>query len=349
MLSTACDEQHGEVPDNGTNVHDQWLVQKSRVLDGGPGWDGIPNLVNPETVPIDQINFLDENELVIGINTTEGYRAYPHRILDWHEIINVKEGVQQYVLNYCPLTGSGMAWDRFIDGKLRTYGASGLLYNSNLIMFDDRTESLWSQMLMLSINGENMGLEPELYPVVETTWSTWKALYPDSEVVSLNTGYDWPYHLYPYIDPLTKLDYRTDPFLMFPVTNKDTRLHNKERVLGVVIKGNTRVYRFDAFEGGLSIIQDELDGIKVVVTGSKDLQIMTVFNRVLADGTELQFEALPTDALPAVIKDNEGNTWGLFGNALSGDRMGEQLPYINSFMGYWFAWGAFYPDTEIYE
>ena len=232
---------------------------------------------------------------------------------------------------------------------MRTYGISGLLYNSNLILFDDRTESLWSQMLMFSITGEDMGAAPRLYPVVETTWATWKSLYPDSKVVSQNTGYDWPYHIYPYFEPISNADYRIDPFLMFPVDIKDDRLHRKERVMGIVVNGKSKAYRFNSFEDGISIIHDEFEQKKIVVAGSEDLQIMTVFSRILDDRTELQFQALSDDSFPAVMIDNEGNTWDLFGTAVSGDRSGQQLPFINSFIGYWFAWATIYPETEIHE
>jgi hypothetical protein len=335
-------------PGQSSGADDDWLIQRAHVVDGGPGWDGIPNLVNPEVVPVSQITYLEDKDLVIGIKTEEGLRAYPHKILDWHEIANIKEGAEQFVISYCPLTGSAMAWDRYVDGRLRTYGVSGLLYNSNLILFDDRTESLWSQMLMLSVNGEELGMRPGLIPVIETTWSSWKTLYPDSKAVSLNTGYDWPYHRFPYLEPITGADYREDPFLMFPVQNKDDRLHSKERVLGVIHNRKSRAYRFSSFDDGISVLHDEIENDKIVVVGSEDHSFMTVFSSTLNDNTELEFQPLSGDSFPAVMIDNEGNTWDLFGNALSGKRVGQQLPFINSYISYWFAWAAFYPETEIY-
>lgn len=335
-------------PGSGSRINDEWLIQRSSVIDGGPGWDGIPNLVDPEVLPVSQISFLEDDELIIGVKTIEGYRAYPHKILNWHEIANIKEGSQQFVVSYCPLTGSALVWDRYVEGRLRTFGISGLLYNSNLILFDDRTESLWSQMLMFSVNGEEMGVEADLLPAIETTWATWKSLYPDSKVVSINTGYDWPYDRFPYLEPITGADYRIDPFLMFPVGNKDDRLHKKERVLGIVSNRKSIAFRFSSFDDGVSIIQDEIDGENIVVAGSKEHLFMVAFNSNLPGGTELHFEPIPEDSFPAIMIDNEGNTWDIFGTAISGNRAGQQLPILKSFISYWFAWAAFYPETEIH-
>ena len=327
---------------------DQWLVPKSKVIDAGPGKDGIPALEQPEMRLATEIGYLDENDLIIGINTEDGYRAYPHKILDWHEIINDRVKSKHFSINYCPLTGSAMAWDMFLAKELSTYGVSGFLYNSNLIPYDRRSGSLWSQMLMKCINGKKIGQEPNMYPIIETTWSTWKKMYPESKVVSLNTGFNRPYNVYPYIEPLTKADYRHDPFLIFPVDFIDDRLSRKERILGVTINDEGKAYRFKSFEGPISVIHDQFQGETIVVAGSSEMNFMVVFETHLEDGNELMFQAL-NDEFPAIMSDAEGNKWDVFGKAIDGPRKGEQLVIPKTCMSYWFAWGTFYRDSEIYN
>jgi len=326
---------------------DQWLVPKSKVIDAGPGKDGIPALEIPEKVLASEIDYLDENDLVIGIKMDGGFFAYPHKILDWHEIINDKVNTNQFSINYCPLTGSGTAWNMLLTKEFSSFGVSGLLYNSNLIPYDRRSGSLWSQMLMKCINGEKIGEEPDLHPIIETTWSTWKKMYPQSKVVSLNTKFNRPYNIYPYIEPLTGSDYRTDPFLIFPVDVIDERLHRKERILGITINDMGKAYRFNSFEGDISVIHDQIQGENFVVAGSNDLNFMVAFETHLEDGTEINFQAINND-FPAIMSDTEGNKWDVFGNAIDGPRKGQQLLIPKSFMAYWFAWGTFYQDSEIY-
>ena len=326
---------------------DQWLVPKSKVIDAGPGKDGIPALEIPEKVLASEIDYLDENDLVIGIKMDGGFFAYPHKILDWHEIINDKVNTNQFSINYSPLTGSGTAWNMLLTKEFSSFGVSGLLYNSNLIPYDRRSGSLWSQMLMKCINGEKIGEEPDLHPIIETTWSTWKKMYPQSKVVSLNTKFNRPYNIYPYIEPLTGSDYRTDPFLIFPVDVIDERLHRKERILGITINDMGKAYRFNSFEGDISVIHDQIQGENFVVAGSNDLNFMVAFETHLEDGTEINFQAINND-FPAIMSDTEGNKWDVFGNAIDGPRKGQQLLIPKSFMAYWFAWGTFYQDSEIY-
>ncbi len=326
---------------------DRWLVPKSKVIDAGPGQDGIPALEIPEKVPVTEIDFLDENDLVIGINIGDGFFAYPHKILDWHEIINDNVNTNQYSINYCPLTGSGMAWNMLLTKEFSSFGVSGLLYNSNLIPYDRRSGSLWSQMLMKCINGEKIGEEPDMHPIIETTWSTWKKMYPQSKVVSLNTEFNRPYNSYPYIEPLTGADYRTDPFLIFPVDVIDERLHRKERIFGITVNGEGKAYRFNSFEGPISIIHDQFQGVNFVVAGSNNLSFMVAFETHLEDDTEINFQALNNE-FPAIMTDAEGNKWDVFGNAIDGPRKGQKLLIAKSYMAYWFAWGTFYKNAEIY-
>ncbi len=320
----------------------EWLIPAEQVLDGGPGRDGIPALSNPLLIKASEATQVNPGDLVIGIKLGDDIRAYPHSILDWHEIINHGTSKIPYAITYCPLTGSGMAWNRFVNGSLTSFGVSGMLYNSNLIPFDRSTGSNWSQMLLRCVNGTLSGTEPELLPVVETSWQTWKTMYPETRVVSTTTGYDRPYGEYPYEDYRTNHDR-----LLFPIANDDDRLPRKQRVLGVITESAVTVYQLTSFGFGTSVINDDVGGIPIVAVGNQTGKFAVAFERTLPDGTILSFSSTE-ETLPRAMIDDEGTTWDLFGHAVSGPRSGEQLAPAKSYIAFWFAWVAFYPDVEIH-
>ncbi|MGB1242157.1 MAG: DUF3179 domain-containing (seleno)protein [Chitinophagales bacterium] len=237
----------GNAPPNEVGTG-EWSVPTSLVLNGGPGKDGIPALENPEMLNLEEADYVGEEDLVIGFKSGNTIRAYPHHILDWHEIINDDLEQTNIAITYCPLTGTSIGWDRNVDGNLTTFGVSGRLYNTNLIPYDRATDSNWSQMRLDCINGELKGTKIKTHALVETTWAAWKEMYPQTEVASTNTGHVRLYGTYPYTNRDGD-DYRYDnDFLIFPITYEDTRLPQKERVLGVIVGGKAKVYRFEAFE-----------------------------------------------------------------------------------------------------
>jgi len=332
-----CDEDSA---DSGSS--ESWLIPEGQIQDGGPGKDGIAALANPSLIPVQQISYLKDDDLVVGIKIGSVMRAYPHPILDWHEIVNDTSGSTFFTLTYCPLTGSGIAWDTTEFTGDKTFGVSGLLYNSNLIPYDRQTDSNWSQMLYLCVNGSRIGEEAKPIQVFETTWETWKQLFPQSMVLSTNTGYNRDYGVYPYGD------YKTSDDLLFPVSNTDSRLQVKERVHGVIVQDNTKVYPLYTFDEPVKVINDVFDDLSLVVAGSAEKNFAVSFESKLADGTILAFEPVEGE-LPVIMVDNEGTKWNIFGNGVSGPRAGQRLIPTRSFISYWFAWAAFYPGAEIYS
>ena len=325
-----------------SDIGGEWLIPKDEVLSGGPGKDGIPALTNPDMVSIAQVNYMNDEDLIIGFKDGDEVKGYTHVVLDWHEIINDVVGDKNIAVTYCPLTGTGIGWNRTINGSTTTFGVSGLLYNTNLIPYDRETDSNWSQIRLDCVNGDRMGAQVETLPIVEMNWKTWKTLYPNSEIVSLNTGINRSYGRYPYGS------YRTDNSLNFPISTHDNRLHRKERVLGVINGNTAKVYRFSSFETNtINVIADTYKGEKLVVCGSKELNFLVAYKRTL-DGQELQFTALQNASDDAVMEDQEGNRYNVFGEAVAGPRKGQRLNATRSFIGYWFSWGTFYPEPEIY-
>lgn len=347
LVCFGCDNDPGGNPGprrgNGTPVSTDWTIPADKVFDGGPGKDGIPSIDSPqfeETSSQDQLYSDDELMVVIRIGTT--VRAYPHDILDWHEIVNDKINDVAFALNYCPLTGTAMAWNRVINGVETTFGVSGLLYNTNLIPYDRRSDSEWSQLLMRGVRGQNADLDAELIPVVETTYGKFKEIWANGVVMSQETGFSRNYADYPYGD------YRTDNSLLyFPVDPYSSDLDAKEIVLGVRFDEKVKAYRFYSFEGSVKVINDVFEGEEIVVAGSKEDNLLVAFGRKLPDGTVL--DLTPLSSLPAIMQDADNNIWDVFGECISGPRQGEQLPVLNSLQGFWFSFGAFYPDPEIYE
>ena len=333
----------GSCKDDDPEVEGDWLLPKNDIKDGGPGKDGIPSLVNPNFVPLGQIDYLDDSDLVLGFRVNDEIKAYPHNILDWHEIINDRVDGTMVAVTYCPLTGTGIGWNRVINGDETTFGVSGLLFNSNLIPYDRNTDSNWSQMRLECVNGPLSGMVTENYTLLETSWGTWKELYPNSLAVSEETGFSRNYESYPYGDYRTNNDN-----ILFPVDNDDTRLPRKERVLGVIVDQEQKAYSTNLFDETVSIIEDQVSNQELIIVGNRTKNFIAVFHRMAEDGTLLEFTPVQ-DELPVILSDSEGNKWDIFGMATEGPRMGERLSQPTAMMSFWFAWGAFYPGSAIYE
>jgi len=325
---------------NPGNISSEWSIPVSEVLDGGPGRDGIPALVNPAFISAASAQFLDDSDLVLVFKNGDNIRAYPHIILDWHEIINDNVGDVSMAITFCPLTGTGIGWGRMINNTETTFGVSGLLYNTNLIPFDRATDSNWSQILNESVNGELNGRKAELYQVLETNWSTAKQMYPDINVVSTETGFSRTYGTSPYGDYNTN----NERFL-FPV-DKDVRLPLKEKVLAVLDDSDAKVYRFSDFSTE-NIIKDSFKGKDYMLVGNTNFMFAYELS---ADLNNLNFTYIfgrNGEDSDTVLEDNEGNKWNVFGEAVSGPRQGEKMVASSAMMAQWFSIPAFY-TTEIY-
>ena len=341
LFLAACTQDSNDLLDPG-----EWLIPSSLVFDGGPGKDGIPALAEPPFVTVAEVNYLAPEDLVVGYRVGDVIKAYPHPILDWHEIANDRVDGQAVAITYCPLTGSALVWSRVINGVTTSFGVSGKLYNNNLMPYDRETDSHWSQMRMDCVQGKSIGTLAEVFQVIETTWQTWQTLYPGSQIMSNNTGVysAAQYANYPYGS------YRTDTRILFPLPSGsiDNRLHVKERLAGVVADNKVRVYRLDSFADSVRVVHDSFGGDSLVVVGSQADNIMMIFKRRLQDGTLLSFSAVQGQ-LPGIMLDNEGTTWDVLGRAIAGPRSGQQLSYPVTFIAYWFAWTSFYPGAEIFE
>jgi hypothetical protein len=211
------------------------LEEISRMItSGGPPPDGIPPVEKPAYVSVAEASKQWKDDDVVDAFVIDGQpRAYPRFITVWHEIVNENAGGKPITFTYCPLTGSTLVFDGTLsDGRSTTFGTSGMLYNSNLVMYDRATKSMWPQLLGVAVRGERKGERlREIGGAVTTTFGRWKAKFPSGVVLSKDTGHVRAYGTWPYGD------YEGVPGVMFPVRSTDDRFHPKKIVVGVRMNG----------------------------------------------------------------------------------------------------------------
>jgi len=257
---------------NGFNLQGS-LIPIENILSGGPPKDAIPAIDKPSFVAADRASFLADESAVIGINYQGLSKAYPINILNWHEIVNDTFNHIPVVITFCPLCGSGMAFLASIENKAHTFGVSGLLYNSDVLLYDRQTQSLWSQLMTQAISGQHKGRKLQSLPVLHTTWQDWKTKHPDTIVLSIETGHNRNYAKSPYAA------YLKSPRTMFPLTSVSRRYHPKEEVLGFESEGQFKVYPFVELEKGPVKFSDTFNGQGITIQYDKKHRTASIFDQ----------------------------------------------------------------------
>jgi len=258
---------------------DNATIPVAEIHEGGPPRDGIPSIDRPKFVAASLVKFLAADDMVISFTHGSETRAYPLRILVWHEIVNDSIGDLAINVSYCPLCGSGMVFDRTIDGRTLEFGVSGLLYQSDVLMYDRQTESLWSQLEMKAISGPQVGRGLQLLPAQHLAWSAWRKENPEGLVLSTDTGHRRDYSKIPYGD------YEKSSRLMFPVKSKRRDLPTKAWIVGLVIDGVARAYPRDQLPDG-RIVEDMIGETPVRVRFDRSDQRISVTD---LEGTPLPY------------------------------------------------------------
>lgn len=309
--------------------------------------DAIPALTTPEIAGANA-SFMRDEDRVLGVVQNGAARAYPFGILWWHEVVNDTLGGAPVLATYCPLTGSGIAFDPRVAGTAREFGVSGLVFLSNLVMFDRTAGSFWVQMRLGSECGPDRGTSLAPVAALETDWAHWRALHPNTTVITPNTGFRKAYFAYPYgsyADP-------TNPvvdFLPPGVTWSRERLP-KELVLGVARNGAAVAYPLMALadSGTAFVVNDAVGDAPILVTYTGSWNTARAFDRRVASQA-LTFRL--TDADTFRMTDEEtGSVWTIEGEATAGPLSGDRLtPIADAFVAFWFAWSIFHPETRIYH
>jgi uncharacterized protein DUF3179 len=259
-------------------VLDDALVPAEEILEGGPGRDGIRSLDYPDFIAAADANYLKSKDRVLGIELNGIARAYPLRILNYHEIVNDTFGGKALVVTYCPLCNSGIAFDARVGGTRLEFGVSGLLYNSDVLLYDRQSGSLWSQIDKTAISGAMKGTRLVALPLTHTTWRDWLARHPDTEVLTNETGFRRDYGSDPY------LGYRRTGSLMFPVAGRNPEYRNKSLVLGLEIDGRFKAYPFGELRKSPELFADQFQGQEFEVRFDKKNDAASIVN---ANGDEL--------------------------------------------------------------
>ena len=323
-------------------------INTDLVFDGGVGVDGIPALTDPPMAGIfdQETGFLSEDDRVISFELDGRVFGVPHRILWWHEIVNLTLGERRVAVTYCPLTGSSIVFDRSEVGGAE-FGVSGLLFRNNLIMYDrsDGNNSLWPQMLLEAGCGDKVGRPLPLVASTEVRWDRWRALHRDGLVVVRPDGGSSTYDRYPYGD-YESLDNNQ---LFYPQTVNDLRRPVKERVLGVLDDGDGgKAYPFGELRAdgsAVAALNETVGGRPVLVVWDNAGEAAFALDPVV-DGETLTFEAAGGDLVDA----RTGSSWRVDGVAFEGPMEGTRLePIKGAYIAFWFAWRAFQPATELWE
>lgn len=257
--------------DNGFDLSNA-LIPVEEIYSGRPAKDGIPAIDRPNFIHAKDAKFLQPTDRILGINIHNTAKAYPIKILNWHEIVNDRISNQPIVITYCPLCGSGIAYSGLINDKQYDFGVSGLLYNSDVLLYDRQTESLWSQLKNQAISGPMKGKRLEPLVLGHTTWQDWKTRHPDTQVLNTKTGYQRDYDSNPYAG------YKNNRQIYFPVKQTDDRFHPKEQILGIELNGQFKAYPFSELTKTKGEVTDTVGGKTITVKFNKQHQSGTIFD-----------------------------------------------------------------------
>ena len=329
-------------------------VPYEEFLSGGPPRDGIPPIDAPLFESMDAANaWLADREPVITLDLGGEARAYPLQILMWHEIVNDTVGGIPVVVTFCPLCNTALVFERpAIGGERLTFGTSGNLRNSDLVMWDRQTESWWQQFTRQAIVGDLTGTQLDFLPTSIVSWGDFKTIYPNGQVLSQDTGFVRNYGVNPYAgyDNVNQFPFLFDGPL-------DDRLQPMARVLGIELDGLTVAYPLDRLAAE-AVINDILGEAPVVtfwkggtasavdtsdISQGRDVGTTGVYLRTVDDQT-LTFSPGPKGTF---LDAETGSTWDILGHATSGPLEGTRLTALPHHDTFWFAWAAFVPDGAL--
>jgi hypothetical protein len=303
--------------------------------------DAIPPVANPQYTDVKIADeWLKDDEIVVGYVDGDEALAYPIRILNYHEIVNETVNGVPVLISYCPLCNSGIVYDRRLGDQILEFGNTSALYQSDMVMYDRQTFSYWFQVGGEAIVGDLTGQRLEVLPTRFMRWSEWRETYPDSRVLSRETGFNRPYDR----DPFTRLPaYLNQGRFPFPVGQaaRNPSLPAGEKVVSLVIDDEARAYPVAALSG---LVANDTVGGRPVAIAVDEADTSWAFDRRLGE----QILTLEWDG--DVLRDAEtGSHWSLTGEAIDGPLTGEQLEILPARFSFWFAFVAAFPEATVYQ
>jgi hypothetical protein len=321
-------------------------------MSGGPGRDGIPPVDNPKFASVSNPpEYMRDQEPVIAVEFNGDARAYPLAVLISHEIVNDEVGGVPVTITYCPLCNTAITFDRRVGDDVLDFGTTGLLRNSDLIMWDRQTQSWWQQITGEAIVGELLGTKLKFLPTPLVSWADFVEAFPDGQVLTRDTGFTRNYDGPPYAG-YDQLGNR--PFLFSG--GIDSRLMAMERVIGLNVDEEGVAYPFALLRES-PVVHDTVGDLDLVIfyrpettsvfagpgySDSRQVGSTGVYEPVAGD-RKLTF--ISQDG--RFVDEETGSEWNILGQAISGELEGSQLPGIVHANHFWFAWAAFNTDTAV--
>ena len=317
--------------------------------------DGIPSITNPHMETIEDAGtWLSARSPLIAVEIEGEARAYPQAVLMWHEIANDEIAGVPIAVTFCPLCNSSITFDRRVDGEMLDFGVSGLLRNSDMVMFDRQTETWWQQFTGEGLVGDHAGALLDLVPSQVISFGSFAERHPQGMVMSRDTGYDRRYGINPYANYDSR---RGQPFLFRGTV--DPRLDSAvDHVLAAIIDDIPKAFPF-AILRQERVINDTVGETPIVIffqAGVASALGDSVIDNAADLGTAGMYQATLNDKALSFSANGDGSfsddqthsTWNAFGEAIAGELAGQELEWINAFPHFWFAWAAFYPETQVY-
>lgn len=315
---------------------DRMGIRVEEIAWGGVVKDGIPSLDNPAMIAAADADYMREDDLVFGVAINGDVRAYPLRIMGWHEMFNDVIGGVPLALAYCTLCGAGILYETKVAGRNRpfVFGSSGFLYRSNKLMFDRATHSLWNQFTGKPVVGRlaDSGITLTQRPVVITSWKEWRSANPGTSILSLQTG-----HRRNYGSGVVYQEYFASDDLMFPAIADERRQRQKDYVFGIQQFGAAKAWPLTAFARE-PVINDQVGDVTVVVLGDDGTRSARAYER----------QGLRFSRRGDALVSDDGTSWTQQEEALVAAD-GRSLPRVAGHVAYWFAWDGYLGDAaELY-
>ena len=325
-------------------------IDLDEIISGGVPRDGIPPIDNPQFLSAAQVDDLSPQSPVISVDIAGDARAYPLEVLTRHEIVNDIVGELPVAVTFCPLCNSAVVYERRVDGKALRFGVSGNLRYSDLVMWDDQSESWWQQLTGEAIVGHYRGYQLKMVTSQMVSFEVFRQRYPQGKVLrGPRGGYGY--------NPYVSYDSSADPFLF--KGPGDGRLFATERVLATDLGGQPVAYSFEALRHD-RVVNDRVSNFDIVIfwqpgaasaldasdiDSSKDVGMALMYDRRLPDGAILSFRR----QAGAFLDEQTGSRWNIWGEATAGPLAGTRLEQLHAYPHFWFAWAAFYPQTTLYQ